>query len=55
MFKFIVICILLYLAFIVLRWAFTDNKGRSRRSSGGGFFDGFGDGDGGGDGGGGGD
>lgn len=48
MLKFIVICILLYLAFIVLRWAFTDNKGRSRRSSGGGFFDGFGDGDGGG-------
>lgn len=54
MFKFIVICLLVYLAFIVLRWAFTDNKGRSRRSSGG-FFEGFGDGDGGGDGGGGGD
>lgn len=41
MFKFIVICILLYLAFIVLRWAFTDSKKGGRRS--GGFLDSIGD------------
>lgn len=48
MFKFLLICILAYLVFIVLRWAFTDDKGRSsgRRSGGGGDFFDFGDGDG---------
>lgn len=51
MFKFIVICVLLYLGYRILRWAFSASKGGSRRSSGGGFFDDFGggDGDGGGD------
>ena len=47
MFKFLLICLIAYLVFIVLRWALTDNKGRSRRSGGGGgFFDDFGGGDG---------
>ena len=43
MLTFIVICVLLYLAFIVLRWAFSSKGNRSRRSGGGGFFDDFGD------------
>lgn len=41
MFKFILICLLVYLAFIVLRWAFTDNSKGRRRS--GGFLDDIGD------------
>lgn len=43
MLTFIVICVLLYLGYRILRWAFSSSKGGSRRSSGGGFFDDIGD------------
>ena len=52
MLTFIVICVVLYLLYRFLRWAFTSGKGSSRSRSGGGFFDDIGD-FGGGDGGGG--
>lgn len=45
MLEFIVICVLLYLGYRILRWAFSSSKGGSRRSGGGDFFDFGGDGD----------
>jgi len=44
MLKFLGICLLIYLAYRLIRWACRSGRntsGRSSRSGGGGFFDGF--------------